>query len=86
MIQRFIEMSPEEFRNKITYHTSPSSGEKYYDCPMCGASGPVKGLRERHAEYFGVSKSSLDFIDEVELIYRDCIETYRRAGIIDSAR
>jgi hypothetical protein len=74
---QFKQMTLDEFRNKITYFDS-LLGDRYYSCPMCGASGPVKGLRQRHADYFGVSKSSLDFIEDVELIYRSCIETQRR--------
>jgi hypothetical protein len=78
---QFKLMTLEEFRSEITYRTA-CTGEKYYSCPMCKTGGPVKGLRERYARAFGVTKSSLDFIDDVELIYRSCVETARRSGII----
>ena len=77
----FKHMTLEEFRREITYRTS-ESGERYYSCPMCKTGAPLKGLRDGYAEYFGVTKSSLDFIEDVELIYRSCIETARRSGFV----
>jgi hypothetical protein len=81
----FKPMTLEEFRSKINYRTS-SSDEKYYTCPMCGSSGPIEDHRDRYAEAYGVSRSSLDIIDDVELIYLDCLETQHRypKPVIDS--
>lgn len=81
----FKPMTLEEFRTKFNYRTS-DSGKKWYSCPMCGSSGPIEGLRDSYAETYDVTKSSLDVIDDVELVYLDCLETQRRSPrpVIDS--
>jgi hypothetical protein len=77
----FKRMTLDEFRSKFTRNTA--HGEEWYVCPMCGSSTLIKGLRERCAKAFDVTKSSLDFVDDVELVYRACLQTARIAGIIE---
>ena len=74
-------MDRDEFRSKITRRTA--NDEEWYVCPMCGSSTLIKGLRERCAKAFDVTRSSLDLVDDVELVYRACLQTARIAGIIE---